>query len=60
MKIINPLIYDKYLYEQIEAASLAERSSINNFKLKRIKGGNNILNETVQSYLSFNKKNTKS
>lgn len=60
MKIINPLIYDKYLYEQIEAASLAERSSINNFKLKRIKGGSNILNETVQSYLSFNKKNTKS
>lgn len=60
MKIINPLIYDKYLYEQIEAASLAERSSINSFKLKRIKGGSNILNETIQSYLSFNKKNTKS
>lgn len=60
MKIINPLIYDKYLYEQIEAASLVERSSINSFKSKRIKGGSNILNETVQSYLSFNKKNTKS
>lgn len=60
MKIINPLIYDKYLYEQIEAASLAERSNINSFKSKRIKGGSNILNETVQSYLSFNKKNTKS
>jgi len=60
MKIINPLIYDKYLYERIEAASLAERSNINNFKSKRIKGGNNILNETIQSYLSFNKKNTES
>lgn len=60
MKIINPLIYDKYLYERIEAASLAERSNINNFKSKRIKGGSNILNETIQSYLSFNKKNTES
>lgn len=60
MKIINPLIYDKYLYERIEAASLAERSNIRNFKSKRIKGGSNILNETIQSYLSFNKKNTES
>lgn len=60
MKIINPLIYDKYLYQQIEAASLMERSNINNFKSKRVKGGSNFLNEIVQSNLSFDKKNTKS
>lgn len=55
MIIINPLIYDKYLYEQIETASLAEKS-----KTRIREGGNNILNETIQSYLSVNKKNTKS
>ena len=55
MIIINPLIYDISFYEELEAASLTERS-----KIRIREGGNNILNETIQSYLSINKENPKS